>query len=83
MGFSLDWCVLGPVYRAHRRFIGPYARMVTSMRFRVILEPSNEGGYTIYVPSLLGCISEGETIEEALVNIREAIKLYLEPVEFE
>ncbi len=53
------------------------------MRFRVILEPSNEGGYTIYVPSLPGCISEGETIEEALVNIREAIKLYLEPVEFE
>ena len=53
------------------------------MRFRVILEPSNEGGYTIYVPSLPGCISEGEAIEEALVNIREAIKLYFEPVEFE
>ena len=50
------------------------------MRFKVVLEPSDEG-YTVYVPSLPGCISEGETIEEALMNIREAIKLYLEPVE--
>lgn len=51
------------------------------MRLKVILEPSDEGGYTVYVPSLPGCISEGETIEEALKNIREAIELYLEPVE--
>ncbi|MDQ6661842.1 MAG: type II toxin-antitoxin system HicB family antitoxin [Chloroflexota bacterium] len=51
------------------------------MRLKVILEPSNEGGYTIYVPSLPGCISEGETSEEALENIRDAIELYLEPVE--
>jgi predicted RNase H-like HicB family nuclease len=50
------------------------------MRFRVILEPSDEG-YTVYVPSLPGCISEGETIEESLANIREAIELYLAPVE--
>jgi predicted RNase H-like HicB family nuclease len=51
------------------------------MRLKVILEPSEEGGYTIYVPSLPGCISEGETTEDALTNIREAIELYLEPVE--
>jgi predicted RNase H-like HicB family nuclease len=51
------------------------------MRFRVVLEPSEEGGYTVYVPSLPGCISEGETIEDALKNIQEAIELYLEPVE--
>lgn len=51
------------------------------MKFKVILEPSDEGGYTVYVPSLPGCISEGETIEEALRNVREAIELYLEPVE--
>lgn len=51
------------------------------MRFKVVLEPSGEGGYTVYVPSLPGCISEGETVEEALRNIREAIELYLEPVE--
>lgn len=51
------------------------------MRLKVILEPSDEGGYTVYVPSLPGCISEGETLDEALENIREAIELYLEPVE--
>lgn len=51
------------------------------MRFKVVLEPSEEGGFTVYVPSLPGCISEGDTVEEALANIREAIELYLEPVE--
>jgi predicted RNase H-like HicB family nuclease len=51
------------------------------MRIKVVLEPSDEGGYTVYVPSLPGCISEGETIEESLANIKEAIELYLEPVE--
>ncbi len=51
------------------------------MRVLVVLEPSEEGGYTAVVPSLPGCISEGETRDEALANIREAIELYLEPVE--
>ena len=51
------------------------------MRVKVVLEPSEEGGYTAFVPSLPGCISEGETVEEALANIKEAVELYLEPVE--
>lgn len=51
------------------------------MKIKVVLEPSEEGGYTVYVPSLPGCISEGDTEEEALKNIKEAIELYLEPVE--
>lgn len=51
------------------------------MRFKVVLEPSEEGGYTVYVPSLTGCISEGETVEEVLSNIEEAVMLYLEPVD--
>ena len=51
------------------------------MRLRIVLEPSEEGGFTVIVPSLPGCISEGDTKEEALENIREAIELYLEPVE--
>lgn len=55
--------------------------MEGDMRFQIVLEPSDEGGFTVYVPSLPGCISEGETEEEALSNIREAIELYLEPVE--
>lgn len=51
------------------------------MKIQVILEPSDEGGYTAIVPALPGCISEGNTKEEALKNIREAVELYLEPVE--
>jgi predicted RNase H-like HicB family nuclease len=51
------------------------------MKLRIILEPSEEGGYTAIVPCLPGCISEGDTKEEALKNIREAIELYLEPIE--
>jgi len=51
------------------------------MRFKIVLEESDEGGYTAYVPSLPGCISEGETKEEALKNIQEAIELYLDSVD--
>jgi predicted RNase H-like HicB family nuclease len=51
------------------------------MRLRVVLEPSDEGGFTVYVPALPGCISEGDSAQEALANIQEAIDLYLEPVE--
>jgi predicted RNase H-like HicB family nuclease len=51
------------------------------MKLKVILEPSDEGGYTIYVPSLPGCISEGENIDDALANIQAAIELYLEPLD--
>jgi predicted RNase H-like HicB family nuclease len=51
------------------------------MLITIVLEPSDEGGFTVYVPALPGCISEGDTREEALANIREAIKLYLEPVD--
>lgn len=39
------------------------------MKIRIILEPSEDGGFTAIVPSLPGCISEGETKEEALANI--------------
>jgi len=51
------------------------------MKLKIVLEKSDEGGYTVYVPSLPGCISEGETEEEAMKNIREAIELYLEDIE--
>jgi predicted RNase H-like HicB family nuclease len=51
------------------------------MNLKVILEPSDEGGFTAIVPSLPGCISEGNTRDEALANIREAIILYLEPID--
>jgi len=51
------------------------------MKLTVMLEPSEEGGFTVLFPALPGCISEGSTREEALKNIQEAIELYLEPVE--
>jgi predicted RNase H-like HicB family nuclease len=51
------------------------------MKIKVVLEPSEEGGYTAIVPSLPGCVSEGDSKDEALKNIREAIELYLEPVD--
>jgi len=51
------------------------------MNIKVFLEKSGDGGFTVIVPSLPGCISEGETKEQAIENIREAIELYLEPVE--
>lgn len=51
------------------------------MRLKIVLEPSDDGGYTVYVPGLPGCISEGDTVDDAIANIREAIELYIEPVE--
>lgn len=53
------------------------------MEITVVIEPQDEGGYTVYVPSLPGCVSQGETKEEALRNIKEAIVLYIEPDENE
>lgn len=51
------------------------------MKLTVVLEPSEDGGFTVFVPVLPGCISDGDSKEEALTNIREAIELYLDPVE--
>ena len=51
------------------------------MKLRVVLEPSEEGGFTALVPALPGCISEGDSREEAIRNIEEAIRTYLEPVD--
>ena len=48
------------------------------MDIKIVLEDQKEGGFTVYVPSLPGCISEGETVNEALKNIKEAIELYLD-----
>ena len=51
------------------------------MKLRVVLEPSDEGGFTAIVPALPGCLSEGDTRDEALANVKEAIELYLEPID--
>jgi predicted RNase H-like HicB family nuclease len=49
--------------------------------FEAIFTPQEEGGFTVEVPDLPGCVSEGETFEEAEENIQEAIGLYLETLE--
>ena len=48
---------------------------------QVILHPAEEGGYWVEVPSLPGCVSQGDTREEALANIKEAIELFIEALE--
>jgi antitoxin HicB len=51
-------------------------------RFSVLLIPDpDEGGYTVRVPALPGCTTEGDTLKEALDNARDAIRLYLDDVE--
>ena len=46
--------------------------------YLIHLEPAEEGGYTVTVPSLPGCITEGETFEEAVAMAQDCIKGYLE-----
>jgi antitoxin HicB len=47
--------------------------------YTIILEPDpDEGGYTVTVPALPGCVTQGETIEEAIVMAKDAIRLFIE-----
>ena len=57
---------------------GATGSIILEMKLKIVLESSDEGGFTAYVPSLPGCISEGDSRDDALSNIREAIELYLE-----
>jgi predicted RNase H-like HicB family nuclease len=49
-----------------------------NMEFEIVLEKQKAGGFTVYVPKLPGCISQGDSKEKAIANIKEAIELYLE-----
>lgn len=51
------------------------------MKYRVLIEQDEDGMYVAEVPSLPGCISQGQTREEAVENVREAIAVYLESLE--
>lgn len=51
------------------------------MRFNIILEPAEEGGFNVSVPALDGCFTQGDTEESALANAKEAIYAYLEGLE--
>jgi predicted RNase H-like HicB family nuclease len=48
------------------------------MKFRVLVEPDEDGVFVAEVPSLPGCISQGKTREEALRNAQEAVQVYVE-----
>ena len=48
------------------------------MRYTILLEPEEDGGFVVSVPALPGCISQGDTRDEAMANIREAISVYIE-----
>ena len=53
------------------------------LKYDVVFEEAEEGGYNVYVPALPGCISEGDTFEKAKKNIKDAITLYLESIEID
>jgi len=56
--------------------------MGQEMKFKVfIVEDEEDGGYNVSCPAMRGCHSQGETIEEALANIKEAIEAYLESLQ--
>lgn len=55
----------------------------TTYNYTAVFEPAEEGGYTVYIPALPGCISEGDTFEEAKQNIQEAAELYIEVLQAE
>lgn len=53
----------------------------SELSYRVLLTKEMEGGYTITVPTLPGCVTYGDTVDEAISMAREAIDLYLESLE--
>jgi len=51
---------------------------VKILNYKILLKKEPEGGYTVFVPSLPGCITYGETVDESIINAKEAIELYIE-----
>lgn len=61
-------------------FITPQHEPFTmkTLSYRILLQREPEGGYTVTVPSLPGCVTYGDTIDESIAMAREAIELYIE-----
>ena len=51
---------------------------VKVLEYSVVLHEADEGGYWVEVPALEGCFTQGESVEKALQNAKEAVELYLE-----
>lgn len=49
-----------------------------SLNYKILLRKEPEGGYTVTVPSLEGCVTFGDSVEDAIKNAKEAIELYIE-----
>lgn len=47
------------------------------LKYTVIFEPAEEGGYVVSVPALPGCVTEGDTLEEAMEMVKDAISGYI------
>jgi len=52
-----------------------------AMKFNIMLEPAEEGGFNVSVPALDGCFTQGDTEDQAIENAKEAIRVYLEGLE--
>lgn len=48
------------------------------LNFKILLKKEPGGGFTVFVPSLPGCITYGDTVDESIINAKEAIELYIE-----
>lgn len=47
------------------------------LKYTAIFEPAEEGGYVVYVPALPGCVTEGDSLEEAVKMVKDAITVYI------
>jgi predicted RNase H-like HicB family nuclease len=65
----------------NRRLVKKYTGENINMKFYIMLEPDEEGGFNVTVPALDGCFTQGETEEKAIENAREAIICYFEGLE--
>lgn len=66
------------ILRGWLRFVCRSKLKGKNMKYTVILERESDGGFVASVPVLPGCVSQGDTKEEAIANIKEAVNLYLE-----
>ena len=60
----------------------PRLEYFLSLKYPISIYPEKEGGYTALIPDLPGCMSQGETLEEVIINIEEARELWIETVYF-
>jgi len=56
---------------------GWYEKIMRKITFICVFEPCDDGGYSVYVPDLPGCVSGGENFEDSLQNTEEAINLHI------